>query len=164
MERFFFVIISYFLCIIFFNLGGFSFYELSFMSHVSITFFFSFSIFINYVINLFINFNESFYLKFVQKANVILVPFLFLIEIVSFFVRPFSLGIRLFANVMSGHILMHMFFSTFIFCYKISFWVSFFIFGFCLFIFFMELFVSFIQAYIFMILLLVYSIDLVNIH
>jgi len=40
LERFFFVIVSYFLCIIFFNLGGFSFYELSFMSHVSITFFF----------------------------------------------------------------------------------------------------------------------------
>lgn len=164
LERFFFVIVSYFFCIIFFNLGGFSFYELSFMSHISITFFFSFSIFINYIINLLINFNELFYLKFVQKANIILVPFLFIIEIISFFVRPFSLGIRLFANVMSGHILMHMFFSTFLFCYKLSFWLSLFIFSFCLFIFFMELFVSFIQAYIFMILLLVYSIDLVNIH
>ena len=164
LERFFFVIISYFFCIIFFNLGGFSFYELSFMSHVSVTFFFSFSIFVNYIINIFINFNESIYLKFVQKANVLLVPFLFVIEIISFLVRPFSLGIRLFANVMSGHILMHMFFSTFIFCYKISFWVSLIIFSFCMFIFFMELFVSFIQAYIFMILLLVYLVDLANIH
>jgi ATP synthase subunit 6 len=39
-------------------------------------------------------------------APKILVPFLVGIEIISYFSRPFSLGIRLFANLMSGHTLL----------------------------------------------------------
>lgn len=38
-----------------------------------------------------------------------LLPFLVLIEIVSFCVRPLSLSIRLFANMMAGHILLKVF-------------------------------------------------------
>lgn len=38
-----------------------------------------------------------------------LLPFLIIIELVSFCVRPFSLSIRLFANMMAGHILMKVF-------------------------------------------------------
>lgn len=37
---------------------------------------------------------------------VLLIPFMIPIEIVSFFVRPFSLSIRLFANMMAGHVLL----------------------------------------------------------
>jgi len=35
-----------------------------------------------------------------------MIPFLVLIEVISFISRPFSLGIRLFANMMSGHTLL----------------------------------------------------------
>jgi F0F1-type ATP synthase membrane subunit a len=33
-------------------------------------------------------------------------PFLIIIELISYFARVFSLGIRLFANMMAGHTLM----------------------------------------------------------
>src|SRR3546814_9748025 len=36
-----------------------------------------------------------------------LVPFLFVIEIISYLSRMFSLAIRLFANMMSGHVLLY---------------------------------------------------------
>lgn len=36
-----------------------------------------------------------------------MVPFLLIIEILSYFARVFSLAIRLFANLMAGHTLMH---------------------------------------------------------
>ncbi len=39
-------------------------------------------------------------------APKILIPALVCIEIISYFSRPFSLGIRLFANLMSGHTLL----------------------------------------------------------
>lgn len=39
----------------------------------------------------------------------ILVPLITLIEVVSFFVRPFSLSLRLFANMLAGHVLLKVF-------------------------------------------------------
>jgi len=38
-----------------------------------------------------------------------LAPFIFPIEMVSFFIRPFSLSLRLFANMLAGHILLKVF-------------------------------------------------------
>ena len=37
---------------------------------------------------------------------IVIVPFLIIIEIISYFARVFSLGIRLFANMMAGHTLL----------------------------------------------------------
>ena len=35
-----------------------------------------------------------------------MIPLIFLVELISFMVRPFSLGLRLFVAMMAGHILM----------------------------------------------------------
>ena len=96
-----------------------------------------------------------------------LVPLLVLIEFVSYLARAFSLGIRLFANVVAGHTLMKIL-STFL--YKmfaaglVMFVITLLPFGLFLAIMGLELAVSFIQAYVFTILTCSYIKDAVNLH
>ena len=42
-----------------------------------------------------------------SNVPVLLLPFLVVIEIISHIAKIFSLAIRLFANMMSGHVLLH---------------------------------------------------------
>ena len=42
-----------------------------------------------------------------SNVPVVLLPFLVIIEIISHVAKIFSLAIRLFANMMSGHVLLH---------------------------------------------------------
>jgi len=96
-----------------------------------------------------------------------LVPLLVLIELVSYLARAFSLGIRLFANMVAGHTLMkilatflyQMFSSTLIVCVLtlIPFTLFLAIMG-------LELAVSFIQAYVFVILTCSYIKDSIELH
>jgi F-type H+-transporting ATPase subunit a len=41
-----------------------------------------------------------------QGTPILMLPLIFCIELVSFFVRPFSLGLRLFVAMMAGHVLL----------------------------------------------------------
>jgi len=161
LERFFNFVSSVFILIVFMNLAGFFLLELSITSHAVITLFLSFTLFFNYLITSLIINNEKFYKQFViSNLNFVLAIVLFLIELTSYFVRPFSLGIRLFANILSGHILIHIFFSAFLYAYKLFFWLSVFIFFMVLFVLTMEIFVSFVQAYIYLILSIIYMQDI----
>ena len=164
-ERYFFLMLTIFVFIVFENLGSFYLLELPFNSHAVITLFLSFILFFNYVINFLINFNETSYKKFIQKdINIFIIIFLFFIELISFFIRPLSLGVRLFANILSGHISVHIFFTAFIFAFKFMFWFSLLILIFCLFILAMEIFVALVQAYIFFVLNLIYLNEISKLH
>lgn len=89
------------------NLVGMTLYSFTITSHVTIAFTLSFAFFIGVVIIGILIQKVSFLNTFVPSgAPVFLLPFLVLIEIISYFSRPFSLGIRLFANMMSGHTLL----------------------------------------------------------
>jgi F-type H+-transporting ATPase subunit a len=84
------------------------------------------------------------------------IPILFLmvpIEIVSHFFRPFSLAVRLFANMTAGHMIILVF--TFMAMTSVW-WVKPLPFGGVLVMKLFEIFVSFIQAYIFAILASIY--------
>lgn len=160
-ERFFSIILAVFIFIVFSNLAGFFMLELPITSHAIITLFLSFIMFFNYSITSLIVNNENFYKHFLlKKLNIILKIILFFIEFVSYIVRPFSLGVRLFSNILSGHILIHIFFGAFLYAYKLSLWISVIAFVMVLFILTMELFVSFVQSYIFFILNIIYLQDI----
>jgi len=80
---------------------------------------------------------------------VILVPLMLVIELLSMLVRPFALCVRLFANMMAGHVVILAFISlTFIISPFVA-PVSVF---FALFVHLLELLVAFLQAYIFTVL------------
>jgi ATP synthase subunit 6 len=82
-------------------------YSFTVTSHIIIAFTLSFSIFSGIVLIGIIVQKIGFLNTFVPSgAPKLLIPFLICIEIISYFSRPFSLGIRLFANLMSGHTLL----------------------------------------------------------
>lgn len=96
-----------------------------------------------------------------------LVPFIMPIEIISFFVRPLTLSVRLFANMMAGHIVLKVVVSFALAAASMgAAWSVLGIFpvmvnaAMMLF----ELLVAFVQAYVFAILTCVYLKDSVELH
>jgi ATP synthase subunit 6 len=102
-----------------------------------------------------------------QGVPSFLKPMLFVIEVISYFARLFSLGIRLFANMMSGHILMAIL-STFVILLflNISFasYAAFFLILVITAIYFLECIISYLQAYVFGMLVTIYYGDALNLH
>nr|YP_010955418.1 ATP synthase F0 subunit 6 [Butyriboletus hainanensis]WMX20508.1 ATP synthase F0 subunit 6 [Butyriboletus hainanensis] len=96
-----------------------------------------------------------------------LVPLLVLIELISYLARAFSLGIRLFANMVAGHTLLKIL-STFLFKMFSSGLIIFVLtllpFALFLAITVLELAVSFIQAYVFVLLVCSYIKDAIELH
>lgn len=135
-------------------------------SHIVITFFLSFSIFFGINLVGIMNHKLRFMGLFLPAGTpFIIMPFLFLIEVLSYISRVLSLAIRLFANMMSGHTLLKIL-ATFLFG-------SFAIGGIFIFvnivpiialhiIIFMELCISLLQVYVFIVLSCIYLHDLTN--
>jgi len=123
------------------------------------------SIFIGLIIIGLLNNRIKFFLLFYpSNVPIFLLVFLILIEILSFLIRPFSLAIRLFANMLAGHTLLNIFGS---FAYFISnthiylFLISLLL---CILITFLEVGVSIIQSYVFIVLLAIYIADITVIN
>jgi ATP synthase subunit 6 len=106
-EKYFPFVSVVFIFILFSNLIGLVPYSFTTTSHLIVTFTLSFAIFIGinliciqkhkfHMLSLFIPSNTSFGLA------LLLVP----IELISYFFKPISLGVRLFANLMAGHTLL----------------------------------------------------------
>jgi F-type H+-transporting ATPase subunit a len=89
----------------------------------------------------------SYVRHFAPKVPVLILPFIFFMEVVSSFVRVFSLAIRLFANMLAGHVLLGTLLA-FIIIYKNSMVATASI-TFVVLMSLMEIFVAFLQAYIF---------------
>jgi F-type H+-transporting ATPase subunit a len=93
--------------------------------------------------------------------------FLFPIELISFLVRPFSLGLRLFVAIFAGHVLMEVFGNFIVNGLSggaLGIGVGFLSFLFVVFIGLLEILVCLIQAYVFTLLTAVYLNDAVNLH
>lgn len=89
----------------------------------------------------------KYFKEFCPKVPKIMYPFLYPLEIISSFVRLFSLAIRLFANILAGHILLGTILG-FIVVYK-NMMVATASLSFTVLMSLMEIFVAFLQAYIF---------------
>jgi F-type H+-transporting ATPase subunit a len=103
------------------------------------------------------------FLFYPKNVPLFLLFFLILVELLSFFIRPFSLGIRLFANMLAGHTLLNIFGTFAFFVSKNYIQFLFFPVLFCLLITILEIGVSVIQAYVFIILLIIYIVDITKI-
>jgi len=141
-------------------------------SQIFITFTLSFCVFSSMVIFSIIIQGKEFIWFFVPKnVPAALLPFLVIIEIVSYISRVFSLAIRLFANMVAGHALLHIISgSVLVVIKKIS--------SFSVFLSFISLFpifillsiillefgVAFLQAYVFIVLFSIYLNDCYGHH
>jgi hypothetical protein len=86
----------------------------------------------------------------------VLIPPLIVIEIISHIAKIFSLSIRLFANIMAGHILLHILTGFILQLSKINLVLGFFPFVIVWIIIFLEFGITFLQAYVFIVLLTIY--------
>lgn len=157
-----------FFFILFNNILGLFPYFFTLTSQFWITLVLSFLYFVSITLYALYLYNIKF-LKLFWPSNVplLILPFLFIIESLSYFSRIFSLSIRLFANIMAGHTLLHIISDFVILFYskKISFFLRFiFIVPFIIVIFitFLEIGVAALQAYVFLILLCIYLNDIIN--
>ena len=163
------IVFNVFYFIYFINIGGLIGYNLQLTSHIFVTFTISISLFIGVIIIGISNLKRKFLNQFIPKdAPKLLFPLLVVIETISYIIRPFTLCIRLFANMFSGHVLLFVIISFVIVIIekKLIIFKIFLIFPIMLLFFIMtlELLIMFLQAYVFIILFCVYLNDSLHAH
>ena len=84
---------------------------------------------------------------------VIMRPLLAPIELLGIFIKPFSLMLRLYANILAGHVVLYSLIGLILFLKIYWIWL---IFSSCFFISIIELLVALLQAYIFTLLSALY--------
>ncbi len=100
--------------------------------------------------------NKHYWMHIIKPTGVpaFVLPILIPVEIIGVFMKPFSLMLRLFANITAGHIILLSLFGL-IFIFK-SFLIAPVVSGFALFMNLIELLVAFLQAFIFTLLTSMY--------
>ncbi|HUZ64008.1 MAG TPA: F0F1 ATP synthase subunit A [Acetobacteraceae bacterium] len=168
-KRFFPFVFTLFFFILFGNLLGLFPYFFAFTSHIAVTATLAVAVFLlTIIVGLSIH-KLHFFSYFVPPgAPKLLIPLMVLIEILTFLSRPISLSVRLFANIVAGHVLWEVFAG---FMLMIAFAlgsvglvaavlplvVNVVLVGF-------ELLVAFLQAYVFAVLTCIYLHDAVHLH
>jgi F-type H+-transporting ATPase subunit a len=108
--RFFPFIFSVFMFVTFANLIGLVPYSFTVTSQIVVTFAFSASIILLVLGYGFYKHGTHFIRLFVPSGvPLLLLPFVVMIEIISFAVRPITLSVRLFGNMLAGHITLKIF-------------------------------------------------------
>lgn len=108
--RFFPFVFTLFAFVLMANLLGMFPYFFTVTSHIIVTFALAILVMATVIISGFLRHGFGFLMLFVPHGvPVILVPLVTIIEIISFFARPISLSVRLFANMLAGHITLKIF-------------------------------------------------------
>lgn len=140
-------------------------YSFAITSHISITLFLSFITFFTCVCLASYKHGLEFFSLFLPAGSPLpLIPLLVILELISYVARLFSLAIRLFANIMSGHTLLNILSGfgwllaiklslIFIFPVLVVFIVS-----------FLEVGISILQAYVFCVLSSIYLYEALFLH
>jgi F-type H+-transporting ATPase subunit a len=163
--KYFPIIFSLFVFILFCNLLGMVPYSFAVTSHIIITFAFAALVFVGVTLIGFYKHGLHFLHFFVPKGlpagigGLLLGAFMVVIEFFSYLARPVSLSIRLAANMMAGHTLLKIM-AGFVGIGLLG------IFPFAFLLIFtgFEIFVACLQAYIFALLCTVYLNDALNMH
>lgn len=163
-QKFFPLFYLTFFFIFFCNLLGLTSYAFTVTSHLIITYTMAFIFFTAFT---FLGFwvNGLYFLKFFVPKGVptVILPLVVVIEIASYFIRPISLSVRLFANMLAGHTLLHIISGFTIILFKdgldlVAMIAVFLLIALTI----LEIGIAFIQAYVFVILLAIYLNDSLN--
>ncbi|PPR79267.1 MAG: ATP synthase subunit a [Alphaproteobacteria bacterium MarineAlpha2_Bin1] len=154
-------IFTLFIFILFSNVLGLIPYSFTVTSHIIVTFALAMVVFIGVTIIGLVKHRIKFFTLFVPKGiPLALAPLLIIIELISYLVRPITLSVRLFANMMAGHTLLKVFGG---FVVALGFLgigplvVTVALYG-------LELIVACLQAYVFAVLTCLYLNDALHLH
>ncbi len=159
--KYFPFVFTLFTYILVMNLLGLIPYSFTVTSHIIITFALAALVFVLVTAIGFARHGLGYLKLFVPEGVPLwLMPLIVPIELISYLIRPISLSVRLFANMMAGHTMLKVF---------AGFVVSLGVFGFAPLLFTiaftgLEFIVAFLQAFIFAILTCIYLNDAVNMH
>ena len=168
-RPYFSFIFTLFLLVLFGNLLGMLPYSYTFTSQIIVTFFMAIFIFLGVTIIGIIKHGFGFLSLFLPSGTpLILQPLLFIIELISYCIRPISLSVRLFANMLAGHTLLKVFGglavmligSGSVFLVPVSILPIAAIVGMTA----LEVLVAILQAYVFTVLTCIYLNDALNLH
>lgn len=148
-----------FLIILSLNLLSLMPFGIAITSYVVITLFLSFSLIFALFLTGLIHQEWFFFKIFLPNCPPLLLLLLIPIEVFSYFVRCFSLAIRLSANILAGHTLVVIIASFILPVVQLRFWLLIPLITFLLVLFALEFGVAFLQAYIFVVLLAIYLKD-----
>jgi F-type H+-transporting ATPase subunit a len=159
-KKYFPFVLTLFVFILFCNVLGLVPYSFTPTSHIIVTFAMAATVFIGVTFIGFARHGAHFVSFFVPKG----VPFVLLlllvpIEIISYFVRPFSLSIRLFANMLAGHTMLKVFGGFVVMLGIYAGWAPL---AFIVVFTGLELLIAFLQAYVFAILTCLYLNDAIH--
>ncbi len=167
-RRFFPFVFTLFMFILFGNMLGLFPYAFTYTSHISMTFIMAMIVFVLItVVAISLHGKKFLGYFFPEGAPLWLAPIIIPVEIVSYLSRPISLSIRLFANMVAGHVMLKVF-ATFVvmlaglgtvgpFIAVMPLAINVALVGF-------EVLVAFLQAYVFAILTCIYLHDAVHLH
>ncbi|MEI6559291.1 MAG: F0F1 ATP synthase subunit A [Rhodospirillaceae bacterium] len=162
-------VLSLFLFILLGNLIGMVPYTFTFTSHIAVTAALAMVVFLMVTVLGLVRHGLHFFTKFVPKGvPIALMPLMIPLEIISYFIRPVSLSVRLFANIMAGHTMLKVFGGFIVMMASALGFIGYVIgllplalvivmIGF-------EFFVAFIQAYVFALLTVIYIQDALELH
>lgn len=159
-------VLSLFLFVLFGNFLGMIPYGFTFTSHIIVTFTMALMVFVAVTIIGFIKHGFHFFRLFCPEGTPLYIaPLLVPVEIMSYFTRPVSLGVRLFANMVAGHAMLKIFAGFVVILAGSSlfplallpFAVNLAVIGF-------EFLVALLQAYVFTVLTCIYLNDAINLH
>ncbi|MEM7774618.1 MAG: F0F1 ATP synthase subunit A [Pseudomonadota bacterium] len=130
-------------------------------SHIAVTFALAALVFIVVTVLGFVRHGMGFFRLFVPEGvPIAILPMIVVIELISYLIRPITLSVRLFANMLAGHIMMKVF-AGFVVALGAAGVVPFVVMigltGF-------EILVALLQAFIFSILTCLYLNDAINLH
>ena len=156
-RPFFPFIFTLFIFILAANLLGMIPYSFTITSHIIVTFALALVVFVLATVVGFVKHGVRYLKLFVPSGVpplmlIILVP----VEIMSYFIRPFSLSVRLFANMMAGHTMLKIFAGFVVSLGIIGGWLPL-----AMMVAFtgLEFLVAFLQAFVFMVLSIIYISD-----
>jgi F-type H+-transporting ATPase subunit a len=167
-RKFFPLVFTLFFFILFGNLLGVFPYFFTFTSHIAVTLALSLFVFI-FVTGVALKEHGLHFFSYFVPPGVpgLLIPLMVLIEIISYLSRIVSLSVRLFANMMAGHVMLEVFGSFIVMLAAVgglalvpaglSLAVNTALIGF-------ELLVATLQAYVFAVLTCIYLHDAVHLH
>jgi F-type H+-transporting ATPase subunit a len=161
-KKYFPFILTLFIFILFCNVLGMVPYSFTPTSHIIVTFAMAAFVFIGVTIIAFWKHGIHFFSFFAPKGVPLwLMPILVPIEVISYLIRPLTLSVRLFANMLAGHIMLKVF-AGFVIMVGLFFgWLPL-IFTSAFFA--LEVLVACLQAYVFAILTCLYLNDALHLH
>ena len=160
--KYFPFIFSLFIFILTLNMLGMVPYSFTVTSHIVVTFAMAALVFLFVIVVGFAKNGPGFLKLFVPSGvPVAMLPLITLLEVFSFFIRPISLSVRLFANMMAGHMMLKVFAAFVVGLGLIGGWAP---------LLFMvaftglEVLVAFLQAFVFTVLTCIYLNDALHMH